>query len=78
MHGDDDAADEKPTADAETLTRLHSLGVPVPGIRICVDPKMDATVWLENLEVQCAHKAFADRVRAVLERALDMVDGSVM
>jgi cleavage and polyadenylation specificity factor subunit 3 len=57
------------------LARLRATGVPVPGIRIAID-KIEATVWLEQLEVECGNKAFGDRVRAVLERALDMVDGA--
>jgi cleavage and polyadenylation specificity factor subunit 3 len=53
------------------LERLHKLGIPVPGVRIKVD-KMVATVWLEDLEVDCSHKVFADRVRAVVERATEV------
>jgi cleavage and polyadenylation specificity factor subunit 3 len=53
------------------LARLHKLGIPVPGIRIKVD-KMEASVWLEGLEVECGNKVFADRVRAVVERAVEV------
>ncbi|KAH7321085.1 endoribonuclease YSH1 [Stachybotrys elegans] len=53
------------------LERLHKLGIPVPGITIKVD-KMVATIWLEDLEVECNSKAFADRVRAVVERAVEV------
>ncbi|KAH9898776.1 beta-lactamase-like protein [Xylariomycetidae sp. FL2044] len=53
------------------LERLHKRGIPVPGVTIKVD-KMVATVWLEDLEVECAQKAFADRVRAVVERAVEV------
>ncbi|KAI1780386.1 beta-lactamase-like protein [Hypoxylon cercidicola] len=53
------------------LERLHKIGIPVPGISIKVD-KMVATVWLEDLEVECNHKAFADRVKAVVERAVEV------
>ncbi|RDA84222.1 hypothetical protein CP532_0126 [Ophiocordyceps camponoti-leonardi (nom. inval.)] len=53
------------------LARLHALGIPVPGIRISVD-RLVATVWLERLEVECGNKAFADRVRAVVERAVEI------
>jgi cleavage and polyadenylation specificity factor subunit 3 len=74
----DDTKDDVHVRETDAdLTRLRKLGIPVPGIRIRIDPKMDATVWLEHLNVECAHKAFGDRVRAVLERALDMVDGAV-
>ncbi|KAH6688580.1 endoribonuclease YSH1 [Plectosphaerella plurivora] len=53
------------------LERLHKIGIPVPGIHIKVD-KMEATVWLENLEVECAHKAFADRVSRICDRAAEI------
>lgn len=53
------------------LARLHRMGIPVPGLRIRVD-KMVATVWLEDLEVECSSKVFADRVRAVVERAVEV------
>jgi cleavage and polyadenylation specificity factor subunit 3 len=53
------------------LERLHKIGIPVPGVTIKVD-KMVATVWLEDLEVECANKVFALRVRAVVERAAEV------
>ncbi|KAK3944557.1 beta-lactamase-like protein [Diplogelasinospora grovesii] len=53
------------------LARLHRLGIPVPGVAIKVD-KMEAQVWLEHLEVECKNKVFADRVRAVVERAVEV------
>jgi cleavage and polyadenylation specificity factor subunit 3 len=54
------------------LERLHRLGIPVPGIEIKVD-KMVAKVWLEDLEVECANRVFGDRVRIILERAVEVV-----
>lgn len=62
----------KEKAIATELARLHDLGIPVPGLEIRVD-KMVAEVWLERLEVECANKSFADRVRAVVERAIETV-----
>ncbi|KAK0670913.1 beta-lactamase-like protein [Cercophora samala] len=53
------------------LARLHKLGIPVPGINIKVD-KMEAKVWLEGLEIECGNKVFGDRVRAVVERAVEV------
>lgn len=53
------------------IERLHKLGIPVPGVSIKVD-KMVATVWLEDLEVECNNKVFADRIRAVVERAVEV------
>lgn len=53
------------------LERLHRLGIPVPGVAIKVD-KMAAKVWLEDLDVECGHKAFADRVRSVVDRAVEV------
>ena len=54
------------------LERLHRLGIPVPGIEIKVD-KMVARVWLEDLEVECVNRVFGERVRVVVERALEAV-----
>jgi cleavage and polyadenylation specificity factor subunit 3 len=54
------------------LERLHKAGIPVPGIEIKVD-KMVAKVWLEDLEIECAHRVFGDRVRAVVERAVEVI-----
>ncbi|KAK3725515.1 endoribonuclease ysh1 [Vermiconidia calcicola] len=62
----DDVAREK------ELARLHQLGIPVPGLEIRVD-KMVAKVWLERAEVECGTKSFGDRVRAVVERAMETV-----
>ncbi|KAF6821387.1 cleavage and polyadenylation specifity 73 kda [Colletotrichum plurivorum] len=53
------------------IERLHKIGIPVPGVRVKVD-KMEAVVWLEDLEVECSHKAFADRVRRVCEHAAEV------
>jgi cleavage and polyadenylation specificity factor subunit 3 len=69
--GDDDDKEKERQKEAE-LARLHRLGVPVPGIRVRIDDKLDAKVWLESLEVECANKVFADRVRAVVERAVEV------
>ncbi|KAL2139314.1 hypothetical protein VTI28DRAFT_5351 [Corynascus sepedonium] len=66
--GEDDREEQWRQAE---LARLHRLGVPVPGVRIKVD-KMEASVWLEGLEVECSNRVFADRVRAVVERAVEV------
>lgn len=73
---------EKTEADAEEqesqesrerkeIERLHKLGIPVPGVKVSVD-KMSASIWLEDLEVESNNKVFADRVRAVVERAVEV------
>jgi cleavage and polyadenylation specificity factor subunit 3 len=56
----------------EELERLHSIGVPVPGIEIKVD-KYVAKVWLETLDVECASAVFRDRVKAVVDTAVETV-----
>ncbi|KAJ5535624.1 hypothetical protein N7513_008810 [Penicillium frequentans] len=75
---DGDAANlnEQRFADIESaeLERLHALGIPVPGIEIKVD-KHVARVWLENLEVECANAILRDRVRIVVERAVETIAG---
>ena len=70
----EDEEDEHTIADleAEELERLHSIGIPVPGVEIRVD-KHVARVWLETLEVECAYGVLRDRVKAVVERAVETV-----
>ena len=53
------------------IERLHKIGIPVPGVEIKVD-KHVAKVWLEDLEVECPSKIFAERVRAVVESAVEV------
>ena len=53
------------------IDRLHRLGIPVPGVAVRVD-KLVAKVWLEDLAIECANKLLADRVRAVVERAVEV------
>ncbi|KAL8380683.1 hypothetical protein RB595_005115 [Gaeumannomyces hyphopodioides] len=79
--GADESMEEEPAGDeAERLeerlraelARLHKIGIPVPGVSIKIDEKLNAKVWLEDLEVECSNKAFGDRVRVVVERAVEI------
>ena len=58
--------------EAEEMERLHSIGIPVPGVEIRFD-KHVARVWLETLEVECASGVLRERVRAVVERAVETI-----
>ncbi|KAF7589238.1 endoribonuclease ysh1 [Aspergillus hancockii] len=58
--------------EAAELARLNALGIPVPGIEIRVD-KHVARVWLEDFDVECANPVLRDRVRVVIERAVETV-----
>lgn len=58
--------------EAVELERLHSIGIPVPGVEIKVD-KYLAKVWLETLEVESSSPVFAQRVKAVVDRAVETV-----
>lgn len=72
--GEDDASEgseDEEILQREELERLHKIGIPVPGVEIKVD-KMVAKVWLEDLEVECTNRVFGDRVRAVVERAVEV------
>ena len=60
------------TAVANELARLHAVGLYVPGVEIRAD-KYVAKVWLETLEVECAYGVLRDRVKAVVERAVETV-----
>ena len=64
--------DDLEDMEAEELERLHSIGIPVPGVEIHVD-KHVAKVWLETLEVECGYAVLRDRVKAVVERAVETV-----
>ena len=64
--------DEMKDVEAEEMERLHSIGIPVPGVEIKVDKNV-AKVWLETLEVECANGVLRDRVKAVVERAVETV-----
>ncbi|KMU72595.1 endoribonuclease ysh1 [Coccidioides immitis] len=71
---DEPELDEEDLDDLEEaeLVRLQALGIPVPGIEIKVD-KHVARVWLETLEVECSYPVLRDRVRVVVERAVETV-----
>lgn len=61
------------------LHRLNTLGIPVPGIEVKVDACI-AKIWLEDLEVEVEAprnmtKSLHDRVKAVVERAIECVSG---
>lgn len=64
--------EELARAEADELSRLHALGIPFPGVEIKID-KHVARVWLEDLEVDCSYVVLRDRVRVVLERAVETV-----
>ena len=75
---DEDGIKAEPSEDyledleAKELERLHSIGIPIPGVEIRVD-KHVAKVWLETLEVECGYTILRDRVKAVVERAVETV-----
>ena len=69
---DEDELEDLAELEAEEMERLHSLGIPVPGLEIKVD-KYIARVWLETLEVECTYAVLRDRVKAVVERAVETV-----
>ena len=72
-HGEDEfGEDEMRDLEAEEIERLHNIGIPVPGVEIRVD-KHVAKVWLETLEVECVNQVLKDRVKAVVERAVETV-----
>ncbi|PWY95295.1 cleavage and polyadenylation specifity factor, 73 kDa subunit [Aspergillus sclerotioniger CBS 115572] len=66
---DEDALTE---LEAVEISRLQALGIPFPGLEIKVD-KHVARIWLEDLEVECANPVLRDRIRVVIERAVETV-----
>ncbi|KAL8886787.1 MAG: hypothetical protein Q9215_005557 [Flavoplaca cf. flavocitrina] len=69
---EDEVEDDIEDIEAEEMERLHSIGIPVPGVEIRVE-KHVAKVWLETLEVECGWSVLGDRVKAVVERAVETV-----
>ncbi len=69
---DEDEEQDLADLEAEETERLRSIGIPVPGVEIKVD-KHIAKVWLETLEVECQYGVLRDRVKAVVERAVETV-----
>jgi len=59
-------------AEAAERARLAGLGIPVPGLEIRFD-KHVAKLWLEHLDVECANAILRDRVKAVVERAVETI-----
>ena len=70
-----ESMDEEQTLEdmeAEEMERLHSIGIPVPGLEVRID-KHVAKIWLETLEVECSYTVLRDRVKAVVEQAVETV-----
>lgn len=53
------------------IERLHKIGIPVPGVEIKINNAV-AKVWLEDLEVEGASRVLVERVRTVVERAVEV------
>ena len=71
---DQEVEDDESVAEREAaeLTRLHSIGIPIPGVEVRAD-KYVAKIWMETLEVECSSQVFAQRVKAVVDRAVETV-----
>ncbi|KAJ9616329.1 endoribonuclease ysh1 [Cladophialophora chaetospira] len=73
----EDASEDVDEADIESAeaaerARLAALGIPVPGLEIRFD-KHVAKLWLETLDVECANAVLRDRIKAVVERAVETI-----
>ncbi|KIW85003.1 hypothetical protein Z517_00391 [Fonsecaea pedrosoi CBS 271.37] len=69
---DSDEEADLERAEAEERARLAAVGIPVPGLEIRFD-KHVARLWLENLDVECANAVLRDRIKAVVERAVETI-----
>lgn len=69
--GSEDEEQEIENATRREIERLHKIGIPVPGVEIRVD-KIVAKVWLEDLEIECPSRVLGERVRTVVERAVEV------
>jgi cleavage and polyadenylation specificity factor subunit 3 len=72
VKSEDEDEDDVEELEAEERARLAALGIPVPGLEIKVD-KHVARIWLENLDIECANGVLRDRVKAVVERAVETI-----
>lgn len=70
--GEGESEDDTESAEIAERARLAALGIPVPGLEIKFD-KFVAKLWLEDLEVECANAVLRDRIKAVVERAVETV-----
>jgi cleavage and polyadenylation specificity factor subunit 3 len=68
----DEDEDDVEAAEAAERARLAAMGIPVPGLQIQFD-KHIAKLWLETLEVECTNTILRDRIKAVVERAVETV-----
>jgi cleavage and polyadenylation specificity factor subunit 3 len=68
---EDEAAQEKEMQ--KILERLHSIGIPVPGLEIQLTEGVRAKVWLEDLRVECGNAIWRGRVEAVVKEAVEGV-----
>ncbi|KEF57127.1 endoribonuclease ysh1 [Exophiala aquamarina CBS 119918] len=69
---EDESEDDTESAEIDERARLAALGIPVPGLEIKFD-KHVAKLWLEDLEVECANSILRDRIKAIVERAVETV-----
>ncbi|KAI5285797.1 endoribonuclease ysh1 [Ascosphaera aggregata] len=73
---DEEELTEEDIAEIEEfeLSRLRSIGIPFPGVEIKIDNHI-ARVWLDTLEVECSSSIVRDRVRVIVDRAVETVAG---
>lgn len=72
VKSEDEDDEDGEELEAAERARLAALGIPVAGLEIKVD-KHVAKVWLEDLEIECTNGVLRDRVRAVVERAVETI-----
>jgi cleavage and polyadenylation specificity factor subunit 3 len=72
VKSEDEDDEDSEELEAAERARLAALGIPVAGLEIKVD-KHVARVWLEDLEIECTNGVLRDRVRAVVERAVETI-----
>ena len=68
----EDDEEDLESQEAAERARLAAMGIPVPGLEIKVD-KYLARLWLENLDIECGNSVLRDRIKAVVERAVETV-----
>ena len=58
----------------EAGKKMDNVDIPIPGLEIKVDSHK-AIIWLDTLQVECKYKPLEGRVKAVVERGVEVVSG---
>ena len=73
INGDKSQQSEQQDID-EMGKKVDNVDIPIPGLEIKVD-NHKAVIWLDTLQMECKYKPLEGRVKAVVERGVEVVSG---